>query len=204
MLAELDGIICSGIIKGNKLTYTLLSERVPNKKTLTREESLAELAKRYFSSHGPATLHDFAWWSGLSLTDSRKALEFVKNGFISETIGAEKYWLNDSFSINNFNKTSVHLLAAYDEFLISYRDRSASLSLTHNKKTVSDNGIFRPVVVINGLVSGLWKRILKKDKVVIHVDLFQPQNKTVAGLINEKIYKYGLFLNKPIEFRYKP
>jgi hypothetical protein len=57
--AELDGIVCSGPEKGNKPTYALLSERAPNKQNLTKDESLAELAKRYFSSHSPATIQDF-------------------------------------------------------------------------------------------------------------------------------------------------
>jgi hypothetical protein len=61
MHAELDGVICNGAIKGNKQTYALLAERIPTKKLLSREESLAELAKRYFTSHAPATLRDFIW-----------------------------------------------------------------------------------------------------------------------------------------------
>ena len=198
MLAELEGIICSGKIKDNKVTYALLSERVPNKKLLTREESLAELAKRYFTSHGPATVKDFARWSGLSLTDARKGLDFVKSDFISETIGSDKYWVTNSFSKIKYDKNSVHLLPAYDEYLIGYRDRSPSLSLIHNKKIVSDNGIFRPVVVINGLVSGLWKRTTKKNKVALEVNLFQPQNDKVRNQILENASMYGKFLNKDI------
>lgn len=206
MLAELDGIICSGITvkthgRASLPTYALLNERVPNREMLTRDESLAELAKRYFTSHGPATIQDFAWWSGLSLTDARKGLESVKTDFSPETIGSEKYWLTNTFS--DFKGDLVYLLPSYDEFLISYRDRSVSLSLMNNKKTVSDNGIFRPVVVVNGLVSGLWKRTTKKDKIFIEIDLFQRQNESVIRLINERVYKYGHFLNKITEIIYK-
>ena len=96
--AELDGLICSGIIKGNKQTYALLSERVPKKNTLTKEESLAKLANIYFSSHSPASLKDFIWWSGLLAKDAKIALDSVKSNFISESFNSETYWLPNSFS----------------------------------------------------------------------------------------------------------
>jgi hypothetical protein len=66
MRAELDGLICSGAVRGKTQTYTLLSERAPAARPLPKDESLARLANIYFSSHSPATLRDFAWWSGLS------------------------------------------------------------------------------------------------------------------------------------------
>jgi len=69
--AELDGLICSGPRLGNQFTYTLLDERVPETKTLNREEALAKLTRRYFTSHGPATLQDFIWWSGLTAADAK-------------------------------------------------------------------------------------------------------------------------------------
>lgn len=193
---ELDGIVCSGPIKNGKQTYALLAERVPHKKVLTRDESLAELAKRYFTSHGPATIRDFAWWSGLSLADSRQALEFIKSGFISETIGPEKYWMANSFSKPKNNKTSAYLLPAYDEFLISYKDRKSSLSLSDNKKAVSANGFFRPVIVVNGKVTGLWKPMKKNDKVLIQTEFFESPDKTTRNLIEKRVYEFGRFLNK--------
>ena len=70
--AELDGIICSGVVKGEKQTYALLDERVPRGRQLSREEGLCRLAKLYFASHGPATIQDFSWWSGLSAGEESK------------------------------------------------------------------------------------------------------------------------------------
>jgi len=199
--AELDGLVCSGPIKKNKITYALLHEWVPKKTDLTRDEALAELAKRYFLSRFPATLEDFTWWSNLSATDSRRALDFVKSGFYSETIGAQKYWfpgsINGEISINE----SVYLLPAYDEFLISYRDRSSSLSLVNNKRTVSDNGIFYPTIVVNGQVAGIWKRTVQKDKVIIRTDFFQSPGKVVRKMAEKKAELFGKFLNKEAEVR---
>jgi len=194
--AELEGIVCSGHVNGNKQTHTLLSDRVPYKKILSRDESLAELAKRYFTSHGPATLQDFVWWSGLSVTDARQGFEAVKALFISETIDAVQYWFKDSFPGNPIDRNAIYLLPAFDEFLISYRDRSASLSLIHHKKAVSDNGIFRPIIVVDGQVTGLWKRTIKKDEVMISTSSFLPGNKIKMGLFEKASMAFGSFLGK--------
>jgi hypothetical protein len=194
--AELNGIVCSGKLNGKKQTYALLEERVQKIKSLTREEALARLAQRYFTSHCPATLQDFTWWSGLSAADARHALEMVKNNFVSETIGAQTYWLTNSFSIPETNKTSVYLLPAFDEFIISYRDRSAVLPLEHTRKAVSNNGLFRPVILVNGKVAGLWKKTLVKDKVIVEAQFFERPNKTIIRAVEKVSEEFGKFFGK--------
>lgn len=201
--AELEEVLCSGPIKENKPTYSLLSERVPVKKFFSREESLAELAKRYFRSRCPATLKDFIWWSNLSVSDAQKAADSVKSDFFHETAGAEKYWFPNSYSAGGLHKKSVNLLPAFDEFLISYKDRSCSLSLVNNRKTVSDNGIFYPTIVANGQVAGIWKRSIKNNKVIIEANVFDLLYKSTRSLIDEQANKFGLFLNRDPEVRYK-
>jgi hypothetical protein len=198
LCAELDGIVCSGTIKGIKRTYALLQSRVSHKKNFTRDESLAELAKRYFTSHGPATFHDFYWWSGLSISEARCALEFVKSKLLIETVGAEQYWMTDSCADIKHDKNSVYLLPAYDEFLISYKNRTASLSLVDNRKTISNNGIFRPVIVVDGRVAGLWKRTIKNNDVIMETKFFQPPNKTIRTFVEEQAKRFGCFLKKEI------
>ena len=197
--AEMDGIICSGPIKNNKPTYALLYERVPYKKNISKDEALAELAKRYFTSRCPATLEDFVWWSNLSVSDARKAIDHIKADFTSESIGTGKYLIPNSYSKPNPEKISVHFLPAYDEFLISYKDRSSSLALINNKSTVSDNGIFHPTIVVNGQVEGLWKRIIQKNKVIIEMNLFQKYDLQVRKQIEKKACQFGQFLEKEIE-----
>jgi hypothetical protein len=201
LCAELDGIVCSGQIKDGKQTFALLRERVPVRKMFTREESLATMAKRYFSSHGPATLKDFTWWSGLPAGDARRALEFVKHDFLSESIGPEQFWFPDSFSGISRTKDIVNLLPAFDEFLISYKDRSAALSSVDNKKAVSDNGIFRPVIVVNGMVTGIWKRTFSKEKVILELVFFRHIGKTTLRLLEMVAHKYGDFHGKEVEIR---
>ena len=199
--AELDGIMCSGPVKGNKHTFSLLQKRVPLKKLFTREESLVKLAERYFRSHCPATIQDFAWWSGLSQKETLHAMESVKHLFISEKIDSGKYYFPASFAGVGSEKTSVHLLPAYDEFLISYRNRIASLPLGDTSKTVSANGIFYPLIVVNGQVTGLWKRSTKGNKVTLELILYSKHNRNIRELIGREANALGRFLNKETEVR---
>src|SRR3982074_2843339 len=84
--AELDGVVCSGALRGKQHTHALLEERVPRTRVLERDEAVAELVGRYFASHGPATLNDFAWWSGLTVVDGRRGLEAHGSQFVSEKV----------------------------------------------------------------------------------------------------------------------
>jgi len=199
MRAELDGIICSGKSKANKQTYALLSERVLKTKTLKRDEALAELAQRYFTSHCPATLQDFVWWSGLSVSDSKQALEMIKSKFVSETIDNQTYWFKHSFSFPKFEKDLIYFLPAFDEFIISYKNRSASLPYQNHIKTVSNNGIFRPIIVKNGQVIGIWKRIIKNDKVMLQTEYFNLPGSKVQNKVLQSFTSFAQFVNKEVK-----
>jgi hypothetical protein len=201
--AELDGILCSGTSKGIKRTYALLHSRVRRQKHFTKEESLVELAMRYFTSHGPASFLDFAWWSGLSMPDARHAFESVKSKFLSDTIGTEIYLFNGANAVGSRGRNSVFLLPAYDEFLISYRERSASLSMVDNKKAISNNGIFYPVIVVDGQVAGVWKRKITKKSVVVETNFFRSMSKSIRTRIEDQGERFGRFLNMDVEVKHK-
>jgi len=197
--AETDGIICSGKQKGLRPTFALLSEWVPENRKLIRDEALKELAHRYFLSHGPATLQDFAWWSGLTSKDSRKALEFNKSEFKSETIENQTYWFGNSVIDVGPDHNELYLLPAYDEFIISYHDRRASLNLPDHSKAVSGNGVFNPTIVLNGKVIGIWKRTIKKESMVLAADLFNPADRKIDSLISRASGRYENFTGKKAE-----
>ncbi|HEY3371217.1 MAG TPA: winged helix DNA-binding domain-containing protein [Prolixibacteraceae bacterium] len=200
--AEIDGLICSGVIQGKKQTYALLSERVPVKKTLSKDEALAKLAKSYFTSHGPATLPDFVWWSGLPVTAARKGLEMNKPGLNSFVLGPDTYWFSQQETHVKKLPDSVYLLPAFDEFLISYKNRSAVITAEDHKKAISENGIFRPVVLVNGQISGLWKRTLKKDSMVIETEYFRPHNQSEEQLMARAADSLGHFSEKKAALKF--
>jgi hypothetical protein len=196
-VAELDGLICSGATKNGKQTFSLLDERVPATQPLGRDEALASLAKRYFASHGPATLDDFDWWSGLSVGDARRALDMVKSDLASGVVEGRTYWfVQADFKAN----TSAFLLPAFDEFIISYKDRSATLMSENHKHAISSNGMFYPTVVVNGETVGIWKRAVKREKAIIEFAYFTKPKPASQRLIEVATLRYGEFLDKKVEF----
>jgi hypothetical protein len=199
LICELDGLVCSGKPNGNKQTYTLLDEWVSKTSSISRDEALAELAKRYFRSHGPATIQDFIWWSGLPVKDAKNALEMVKSEFISTKIDERIFWFSESNSDSGGEKTKAYLLPAYDEFIISYRDRTDSLLAVDFKKAVSENGLFRPIIVVNGKVIGIWKRQQMKNQLLIIPEYFSRVTQNEQEQIDTASKQYGHFLNMKVE-----
>lgn len=185
MEAEIDRIICSGPLKGKKQTYALLAERVPNKIELSTEEALALLARKYFTSHGPATLADFTWWSGLPVSQARKAITMNDKNLHSEIVDGETYWLANQEISTSTPPNSAFLLPAFDEYLVSYKNREAAIGSKDLPKAVSNNGIFWPISVINGRISGLWKKTVKKDTITIELEAFRVHSSAEKKMLKQ-------------------
>ena len=198
--AELDKVVCNGSRRGKQFTYALFDQRIPSAEPLKRVEALAKLARRYFTSHGPALLTDFIWWSGLSITDAKAGLEEGKSSFSSMKINAHEYWYSEPGGIIKPSNT-VYLLPSFDEFTIGYSDRSASLDVSLAKKTILANGIFKPIMVINGKVAGLWKRTESKGRIVVEVTPLIERAKIKKRLLAAAVTGFGKFLNKSVDVK---
>jgi hypothetical protein len=155
--AELDGVVCSGPRVGKQFTYALLEERVAATKTLSRDEALAKLTQRYFTSHGPATLQDFIWWSGLTTADARHCVELVDRHLRQELI-EEKVYLSPRAAKTPKPTHSAHLLPAYDEYTVAYKDRETIYVRTNGKPSIIKWGLLGPLVIVDGRPVGTWKR----------------------------------------------
>lgn len=197
--AEIDSVVCNGIPKENQQTYSLLAERVKRKSPpLKREEAAAKLAGIYFRSHCPATLKDFIWWSGLPVKDAKAALENISSRLMTETIGTEKYYLTDTFKEAEPQKNSLYLLPAYDEFIISYTNRDAAIPPENRGKAFTNNGLFKALIVKDGKVIGVWKRVSEKDKVIIETEFFQSYRNTSLAPVKKAAEVYGEFIGKEV------
>jgi hypothetical protein len=194
MHAELDGIICSGARRGKQFTYALLDERVPPTRTLERDEALAEFARRYFTSHGPATLQDFVWWSGLAVADAKTGLEMVTSQFIHEVIEGQMCWFSTSTPPSKDLSQTIHLLPNFDEYTVGYSDRSAVIDESDLPKFDARGSVLNNVIVRDGRVVGTWKRTLKKDTVIVTPNLFAPLNEAETRAFVESANCYGAFL----------
>lgn len=199
MNAELDSLVCNGKMKGKQITYALLEERVSKPKTkLTKEEALAKLALRYFESHGPATLLDFSWWSGFPPTTCKLAINAIELQISSVEIKEQKYWFKTDFPDSDNFRESVHFLPAFDEILISYKTREASILLEYQSKAFTNNGIFKPVILENSKVIGTWKRTIKKDHAKIETQFFNETEMPKKKILFEGIKAFENYLETKI------
>jgi len=193
-----QGLICFGPRQGKQQTFVLLDEWVTDSRELSFEESRAELARRYFASHGPATVQDFAWWTGMTLTDAGKGLEAVKSSFASEIIEGKEYWMPQAPAADTDRNSGVHLLAGFDEFILGYKDRSAVLEPENAHLIVpGNNGIFLPTLVADGKVLGTWKRSFKKQGIELTVHPFEPVGER-EGEVLQAAERYAAFIGLPL------
>jgi hypothetical protein len=198
MNAELDGLVCSGMRRGKQFTYALLDERVPLTRNLERDQALAELARRFFASRGPATVHDFAKWSGLTVTDARTGLESVKHDLECEIADGKEYWLGSSNQGAFRRSRTAHLLSIYDEYFSGYKDRSAVINREDASRLSAMDNALGYVVVMGGQVVGTWKRRFEKDIVVIKTAIFRQLSTAEDRAVKAAARTYGDFLGMKV------
>jgi hypothetical protein len=187
--AGLERLIVQGEMRGRNTTFKALAAGP----TLPVDEALAELARRYFTSRGPATVNDFAHWAGLTLGDARRGLDSVKTVLVSEEIDSRTYWRSPESALTP--QRPLYLLPGFDEFVLGYRDRSAVLDPQFNDAICpGGNGVFRSTIVSGGRIIGTWKRTLKKKTVEIALKPFRPLTAGERALIDAAAAEYGAFL----------
>jgi hypothetical protein len=201
MYAELERVICSGPRRGKQFTYALVSERAPDALRLSRDEALAMLSQRYFRSHGPATVRDFVWWSGLSTADAKRGLEM--NSPRREDAGGRTYWTIGSAERRAARDHLVHLLPIYDEYIVAYRDREV---VPHGPPVVTrgwgstDAVVFQHALVIGGQVAGTWRRMQSSKTLAIDVFPRRRLTRLERHALGEAAGRYEQFVGAPVAF----
>jgi hypothetical protein len=220
MHAELEGQICSGPYQGKKLTYGLVAERAPGATSKTRDEGLAELARRFFQSHGPATLRDFMWWSGLPAADARRGLQMQRAD--SFAIDGTTYWqLRDVSLAPDDGRTHtstpqpVYLLPIYDEYVVAYRDRhTVPFGGKKGSDALPDGMTFQHSLIASGQVAGTWRvepataatgpAGKRASGVTVSVGLLRPLTRAEARALEKEVERYGRFLGVAATLAVRP
>jgi hypothetical protein len=198
MHAELEGLICSGPREGRQFTYALLETRAPAAKTLGRDAALAELSRRYFASRGPATAHDFAYWSGLTLADARQGVESLGAGFTRETVDGRVHVFRPD-TIAARGGCFSFLMPDYDEYGMSYRDRSALLSPTAVVRGPRGTTLaFNRMIVVDGRIVGSWRRSLAGKSVSVETDYPVPLGQTPLRAVARATRRFTDFAGSTI------
>ncbi len=186
----MEGLICFGLHDVNQPTFALLEDWIPLFPTLSDEEALALLTLRYFRGHGPATLKDYVWWSGLKISDARRGIAMVSGELEKFNANEQEYFTACSEPLRS--SATVCLLPGFDEYLLGYTDRSLALAPEFaGRVTPGNNGIFMPVVLVDGKVEGTWKRIIKKNHFDVQLFPFNPLTASTKEEIEMAAQRYG-------------
>jgi hypothetical protein len=187
-----EQLLCFGPHDSKQPTFVLLDEWVPKYNQLAPDEALAELTKRYFSSHGPAKLRDFIWWSSLTTKDAKRGLEKAKNELQAITVNGEEYWTARNAAPTH---SETYLLPGFDEFMLGYQDRSAALPPQYaNNICPGGNGMFVATIVINGQVRGTWKKVVTARAIKLQLSPFMPLSASEQKALQIPAERYAAFL----------
>lgn len=199
-LAE-TGVLCFGPRSGAQPAFVLLDEWVPPSPGKDREQAIAELARRYMTGHGPASLRDFAGWGRLTVTDARRGLEDAGQHLESAEADGVRYWFApDGFARDGdgLPGDSVRLLPGFDEFILGYKDRSAVLAAEHSERIVpGGNGMFRATVLVNGRVAGTWSVTRRAREQRIIIEPFTGIDPRLHDLLDKEADRYGRYIGSP-------
>ena len=197
MHAELECVICSGPRRGKQQTYALVAERAPAARELSRDEALEELTRRYFRSHGPATVRDFVWWSGLSTADARRGLQMV--GATCHEVDGYSYWTTPPGRAGECPRDRAHLLPIYDEYVVAYRDRAL---VPHGPPEIASSAghtvTFRHALVSAGAIVGTWELARTSASHSISVTPLRPLTAQERRGVLEAAAGYGRFAGVPV------
>lgn len=196
--AELERVICSGPLRGKRHTYALFEERVPRAASLEREAALAELVRRYFTSHGPATAKDLSWWSSLTRADIATGLALAGEALVSTDVDGVTFWSAPGNAPAPAPPPSVRLLQAYDEYIVGYRQSKYLLDLGGLAAAAPDKlALPNGVILVDTQVAGRWKRTVRADAVVLEATLYRPFATAETAALQAAADEFGAFLDVP-------
>jgi hypothetical protein len=196
MHAELEGVVCSGPRRGKQSTYALVAERAPTARRMGRDEAIAELTERYVRGHGPVTVRDFVWWSGLPTAEAKRGLDMI--GARSEDVEGRTYWSLDPRPSDRRRENLVHLLPIYDEYLVAYRDRAA---VPHGPSVIAATSravTFQHALVIAGQIVGTWRTVRSSRSVTIEAIPLRRLTGAERRGLADAVGRYQRFQDVPV------
>jgi hypothetical protein len=198
---ELEAVIGSGGVAGKQQTYALLDERVPAGGRVDRDDSLVELVRRYLTSHGPATVKDMSWWSGLTMTDLRKALDLLGSSEVrSETVDALELWSVASDDAAPPSVRGAHFLQTYVELVVGFSESRFFGNPGGEKARAAwgDRTVPSGVLLLNGLIGGHWRRTIERQSIRVEVHLYEEPKRVATRAVEAGAEDLGQFFDLPV------
>ena len=200
--AAARGLICRGPDRvDDEPTYVLLEEWVGKRRPRRPKHPLAELATRYLAAYGPAEVHDFAAWAGISLADARQGFERIKARLVEiEVLGKPAWMLAGPDGAAQVLGPCVRLLGAFDAYLLGYARRDLALSPSFARRIQAGGGWIHPALVVDGRVVGTWRQQRTPRGLAVTVEPFAPIPPSVRPQLEAEAQDVGRFLGLDVQF----
>jgi hypothetical protein len=192
LLATLDGELCLGPDRGGQTCLVRTEDWIGRPETRSREDSLAELARRYIRAYAPASDRDLARWAGLPLRDARAGIEEIA-GELAEVSVAGETLLRPKRPPRAPAGPTVRLLGAYDNYNLGYGSRDFYLPPEHAKRVVPGGGIVRPAIVVDGAIVGTWASKRSGKRLAVSLEPFEPLPPDVEEVLDAEVQDVGRF-----------
>lgn len=196
MHAELSGLVVSGGLEGKQHTYVLAEGRVPPPQPWDDDAALAELTRRFFTSHGPATAKDFRWWSSLTLAQVARGLELVGDGLERAVLeeSGEACWLAPG-AAGDVPVPRVLMLQGFDEYTVAFPHTRAVLDPDGILPTLpGGRPVYNLVLLVDGRLGGHWKRTVRGTVVDVEVQLYRALDRTARAALEAAVAEHGRYL----------
>jgi hypothetical protein len=197
MHAELDAVICSGGMIGKQHAYALFDDVIPPRPTLEADEALAELTRRYFRSHGPATVQDYRWWSSLTIAEVRRGVAMCAPDIESVEVDGTTYWYIGSREATPEPSPAVHLLQGYDEYFVGHTGDRSVINEAGLVDTLLNRPAFTHALVVDTQVVGHWRRVAAPKAMTVEVQALRQLSKAEHAALENEVQRYGKFVGLP-------
>ncbi|MEO8333962.1 MAG: winged helix DNA-binding domain-containing protein [bacterium] len=195
----MERMLCQGPHLEKQPTFALFDQWIRHSRQLDRDDALRTLAERFFVSHGPATVRDFIWWTGLTVVEGKRGLQMAQPVLERIVVDDVEHWMSNALSTPDADESRAHLLPGFDEFMLGYKDRSAALAARYAQRVVPGaNGVFLSTLVLDGQVRGTWRRTTRPASVEIAASPFGRFTAAEKRAFVPPVERYARFIGAPV------
>lgn len=147
-----------------------------------------ELATRYLTAFGPATVADLQAWCGLTRLGTR-VNELAAEGVLCTYRTGDGKVLYDVAGTelpDPETPAPVRYLPEWDVLLLSHADRTRVMSARAKAAVFTQNGLVRPTVLVDGQVRATWTVTRSGDEAVLHVAALERLDTTTRAEATEE------------------
>ncbi|MDZ7344701.1 MAG: winged helix DNA-binding domain-containing protein [candidate division KSB1 bacterium] len=204
--ALVEGLICYGPEQNNKPTFIRVDHWLPKQRKISEQEAKQALLRRYLRAYGPATVHDFSKWTGMSTKEAKAVWESRQEELVEVSAEHKRAWLlredDDELTNSSLDDQILRLLPHFDPYLLGHAEKDHLVDSIHYKRVYRNQGWISPVVLLNGRVIGVWSYRRGRKRSYLEIEPFEKFSKSIRRKVEEEAAGLGDFLETLWEIKF--